>query len=249
MSAKRYSKQSLRPVSIKHLLRAKAEVEGANPMLDNEELSMVKIIGRVSKATAVSTFLKYSIADGPHSIECIKFMNDQSTDSNDVQTFSEGSYVKVIGNVKVNGKSNTLQVTNIFVFPVTSMDEVTYHNLECVYSYLQMTRGNDAMQTHGGNMTTDQSNAYNSSAYANTSNQHNFQQGGNAGNNQYAHLPRIEAQIMGLLDKYQDGVDVNTIMGTLRSVGSQDEIGGALGRLEGEGHVYDMGDGRFCKTG
>ncbi|KAJ3013278.1 UNVERIFIED_CONTAM: hypothetical protein HDU68_000782 [Siphonaria sp. JEL0065] len=118
------------------------------------------------------------------------------------------------------------------------MDEVTYHNLECVYSYLQTTRGTDAMQTDGGNMTTDHSNACNSSACSNTNNQNNFQQAGNA-SNQYAHLPRIEAQIMGLLDKYQDGVDVNTIMGTLRSVGSQDEIGYVFTMQLSEGGVRD----------
>ncbi|KAI9351289.1 hypothetical protein BDR26DRAFT_850805 [Obelidium mucronatum] len=245
--AKKFAKQSLRPVAIKHLLRAKVEVEGAGPMLDNEELSMVKIIGRVSKAGVASTVLKYMISDGPHNIECVKFMSD-SSDPTDVQTFSEGSYVKVIGIAKMNSKTNVLQLSNIFVFPVTSMDEVTYHNLECIYSYLQITRGSSGGAPHGQNMTADQSNAYNSSAYA-SNNQQGFQQGAmGGGQNPYSHLPRIDSQIISLFDKYQDGVDINTIMGTLRSVGSQQEIGEAVERLENEGHIYDMGDGRFCKT-
>ncbi|KAJ3066670.1 DNA-directed RNA polymerase I subunit rpa2 [Rhizoclosmatium hyalinum] len=242
LGGKRFGKQSLRPVSLKHLARAKAEVEGAPPMLDNEELSYVKIIGRISKASVASTLLKYMVTDGPYSVECVKYLSD-SADPNDVQTFSEGTCVKVVGIAKINSKKNVLELSGIFVYPVTNMDEVTYHNLECIYHHLQLTRGVGGAMP--GQMTADQSNAFNSTAYANNTNA--FQQPG--ATNHYAHLPPMEAQIMGLLDKYQDGVDLDNIMGSLRSVGAPADIRGALERLENEGHIYDTGDGRYCKTG
>ncbi|KAJ3117545.1 DNA-directed RNA polymerase I subunit rpa2 [Physocladia obscura] len=239
---KKFTNQSLRPVSIKHLLRAKVETEGNPPSLDGEELGLVKIIGRVSKASVNSTSLKYVVSDGPYNIECSKFVGADNVDGNDYNTFSEGTYVKIIGTAKMY--KNAVTLSNIFVFPVPEFDEITYHNLECVYIHLLLTRG-DPMTV--SNMTADQSNAYNSTAYAAGG---STPGGGaiNSKNHPYSHLPRVQGQIMLTLSKSADPVPRDTIFAALRGVANDADIGEALQSLENEGHLYDNGDSTYQIT-
>ncbi|KAJ3064374.1 hypothetical protein HDU98_012206 [Podochytrium sp. JEL0797] len=89
---KQFRKQSLRPVSIKHLSRARAETEGASLVLDGEEMNMVKVIGRITKASVASTVMKYLVSDGNHNVECVKFLSpEQGGDLADTQTFRQAS--------------------------------------------------------------------------------------------------------------------------------------------------------------
>ncbi|KAJ3212781.1 replication factor A protein 2 [Entophlyctis luteolus] len=230
----KFANQTLRPVSIKHLLRARAEIEGNPPVLDGIELGLVRIVGRITKTSVTSTALKYVLAEGPHTIECSKLMGSDMSDSAELNAFSEGTFVKVFGAAKIY--KSQVQVANMFVYPITNFDEVTYHSLECVYVHLKLTRGEEMTNP----MTVDQSNALNSSVYAVSSS--------NGLANKYSQYPRVQASILSILDKYTDAVPKSVLIAQMRGIAPPSEIEMAFNALESEGFIYDNGDQSFQKT-
>ncbi|KAI8608953.1 hypothetical protein BC830DRAFT_1173974 [Chytriomyces sp. MP71] len=220
-SQKTFRNGTLVPVTVRMLVSAKPLSADAPLMLANHELSNVRIMGRITRSQVTSQLVRYTVTDGAHSVECTKFGAGDGTDAADAPAFAEGTYVKVFGLAKFNTKNATVIINTNHVAPVSGMDEVTFHNLECVYVHLQMTRGTDVLQNPAMNPT--QSNAFHNSAYsAGATPGGGFNQN-SAGNTKYAGLPRVEASILQLLDA-QDALYQDAIQQSLRGIASAQEI-------------------------
>ncbi|KAJ1561315.1 replication factor A protein 2, partial [Cladochytrium tenue] len=142
--AKPRTSWSARPVTIKHLLTASQEVGGENALfeLDGHEFSTAVVVGRVQRATSTSTFTSYIIEDGTGQIDIRKWVqksNESDFDAAAEETYPVGAYLRVVGAMRPYQGKTYLQAHAIF--PIQSVDEITYHILDAVYAHLYITRG------------------------------------------------------------------------------------------------------------
>ncbi|KAJ3307753.1 replication factor A protein 2, partial [Blyttiomyces sp. JEL0837] len=242
--------QSLRPVTIKNLQRARQDGADMNPFnLDGRELATAVVIGRVTRTLSQSTFNVYTIHDGTAQMDVKKWIDKDasvdefSEDSNEM--FPEGSYVKAIGTLRMKMKSTDLELHAFSVRPVESMDEITYHFLDCIYVHLYLTRpmldtsaqhmggGHQQQQQQQFHLNQEQSDAFQKSAYNNNNN-----------NNGYQFNNTLQERICNLVRGNE--CTIGTIIHNMRAYASEQEIRGMVGHLETEGYLCntnpDMGE-------
>jgi replication factor A2 len=117
------------------------------------------LVGRVTKATSHSTRTSYQITDSTGTADVVKWIDknpDAEMDAEGAAIFkygvssfrlswiftfvsSEGSYVRVYANYRTFQGKAAIQANHISV--VDSIDEVTHHNLDCIYTSLYLTKG------------------------------------------------------------------------------------------------------------
>ncbi|KAJ3417143.1 DNA-directed RNA polymerase I subunit rpa2 [Chytridiales sp. JEL 0842] len=228
---KQYREQTLRPVTIKQLNSAQADVADGPFKLDNHELSLILLVGKITKATSQSTRTQYQITDGTGTADVLKYLDknpDMMPVDEEAPMFSEGTYVRVYAHYRSNHGKAQIQAHHISA--VQSMDEVTYHNLECVYTHLYLSRGALNTTAPAVQLNAAQNAAYSNSEYAPQHGQQNH--GG------YMNLTPVQSQIMQCLRNTEEA-DVQTIYFSCRGLGDEDSIRQELEYLCSEGHIYN----------
>ena len=132
---KSYDEQTLIPVTAKMLLSTVPNGEGTLALADGRELYQVTIVGAVRSAADNSTNVTYELEDGTGLIEIKQWNTD-----NDCRALAEMRsrctqehvYIKCIGQIKDYDGKKTLVADQVRI--VNSIDEVTHHFLEVVYS-------------------------------------------------------------------------------------------------------------------
>jgi RecG-like helicase len=194
--------QNLRPVSIKQILDSISTMPDSPLMVDNQDLHQISIIGRINSTVISSSNIQYVIDDGTGQIDVRKFNDIQ--DDEQQNSFSEGQFVKIIGQPKV---FNTKKSINAFkISLVESLDEIANHNLKIVYTHLMITRPEKFIKNPTQNGL-----------------QSAFGQGSNFNND----LTPLQNQIMNVLRQYTGdftGCPLSDIVHKLRSLGSEDQI-------------------------
>ena len=132
---KSYEEQTLIPVTAKMLLSTIPNGEGSLALADGRELHQVSIVGAVRTAADNSTNVTYELEDGTGLIEIKQWNTD-----NDCRALAEMRsrctqehvYIKCMGQIKDYDGKKTLVADHVRI--VNSIDEVTHHFLEVVYS-------------------------------------------------------------------------------------------------------------------
>ncbi|KAJ1562485.1 replication factor A protein 2 [Cladochytrium tenue] len=238
--AKPRTSWSARPVTIKHLLTASQEVGGENALfeLDGHEFSTAVVVGRVQRATSTSTFTSYIIEDGTGQIDIRKWVqksNESDFDAAAEETYPVGVYLRVVGAMRPYQGKTYLQAHAIF--PIQSVDEITYHILDAVYAHLYITRGG-APSAPQHNLNAAQSAAYASSAYAQKPGL-----GGGGGGGGGGDLGRVGQAIMELMNANKNlDVPEDHILHALRAIAPEHEIRSNLSSLDQEGYIFASSD-------
>ncbi|GJJ72884.1 replication factor A2 [Entomortierella parvispora] len=134
---KRANNHSLRPVTIKQLLSVGQTQSDGDMTLDGRDLGQVVFIAVVRLISAQSTHTTYTVEDGTGQIELKKFASDDE-DAVEQSSIIQGSYVKVVGNLKEF--QQRFSITVHVIRPIQDMNELTYHNLEVMLVHASLTR-------------------------------------------------------------------------------------------------------------
>ncbi|KAJ3153784.1 replication factor A protein 2 [Geranomyces michiganensis] len=228
------SNQSLRPVTIKQIGDARQPIPDAPFVLDGEEISQVTLVGRVTSVSQQSTFVTYNLDDGTGNLDVKLFMND---DDNDDKARQRDAIVYA----PVCQKRTSIVAFNIR--PIETPDEITYHNTECEYVHLFLTKG--GLPGHGVQQQAD----------GNTYNQQNSMYGNGPGGapgvvDNGATTP-LQAQIISFVSQYghtQDGAAVPDIVQKFRGQASETDIRNDVVFLCTEGIFYSTTDEDHVKN-
>ncbi|WEW57359.1 Replication factor A protein 2 [Emydomyces testavorans] len=153
--AKRYTKESLRPVTIKQINDASQPYPDAEFKIDGTEVTQVSFVGQVRNISQLTTFITYKLDDGTGEVEVKRWLDnadrpdgppgdpmdtgEPTTGHGDKKEIVTNGYAKVWG--KLSSFNNRRSVTAHVIRPLTNMDEYHYHFLEATAIHLFFTRG------------------------------------------------------------------------------------------------------------
>jgi replication factor A2 len=130
--------QTMRNVTIHQILK---EVSGDDQYrVDGVDLSTFYIVGRIVDRSENSTALKLKVDDGTGSIEVIHYVEDTNPLIQvAAQEWTVNSYVRVCGHMR--GMDGKQSIVAFRIKVVTDFNEITYHNLQCIFQHLHLTKG------------------------------------------------------------------------------------------------------------
>ncbi|EGN93261.1 hypothetical protein SERLA73DRAFT_189801 [Serpula lacrymans var. lacrymans S7.3] len=230
---------SLRPMTIHQLQDASQAHSDADWMLDETEIGQVTVVGQVVSIQSQATNSLYWLDDGTGRIEARHWTDSSLTESSEKwDGVLEGTYVRVLGNLKMFGNKRYINATHIR--NVQSPDEIYFHLLEAMTVTLTWERGPPPGpgQTHRLGAVANAPGAA-AAVYK--------QSHSTASNEQYAHLPALQQSIISFIlsqPTSTEGVHVGAIA---RAVGGDAiTISDALDKLMDEGHVFStINDSHF----
>ncbi|KAG0240837.1 replication factor A protein 2 [Actinomortierella wolfii] len=153
--APKKTQHTLRPVTIKQLLRVSETHADGDFKLDGQELSQVKIVAAVRSVTRQTTITTFKLEDGTGTIDAKLFSNADEGEVEPMSQIVEGVYVRVIGQLKSYREKNYF--LNLFnhqsIQIVTDPNEITTHNLEVIYAHVAATRNKMHTAQHDVAMT------------------------------------------------------------------------------------------------
>lgn len=142
------SNNALRPVRISEILEATQSHPDADFKIDNVEIGALTFCGRVVNVSSAATNTTYQIDDGTGSIEVKQWVDaDRATQSE----IRQDSSVRCHGTLKSFNQKRHVGLTCIKL--ITDEKELKYHELECQYVSLYVTRG--PLGESGANNTTN----------------------------------------------------------------------------------------------
>ncbi|KAK3824688.1 MAG: hypothetical protein J3Q66DRAFT_384090 [Benniella sp.] len=134
---KKIVNHTLRPVTIRQLLKVQQTYSDGDFKIDGRELVQVTFVGVVRGVNRQSTHQTYIIEDGTGSIDA-KAFHSEDEDSPETNAIIENVYVRVVGGVR--SYNNKFGITIYSIRPIQDMNEITYHNLEVMFLHVSSTR-------------------------------------------------------------------------------------------------------------
>lgn len=205
--------------------------------LEGAEFSQVRLVGCIVEMKEQSTNVTYTVEDGTGRVECKQWLDaeDETEDLSGDRKCVQGTYVRVIGNIKVfNGKRN---ISAFNVRPVTDFNEITHHALETIYVNLKASKGGSAAAAAAGSAGVA------SKTYEATS-------GGAATSGSGDSLQNDVLKVFTFHSSEDNqGLDIKRAVEMLIPKGySASDIRKAIGFLTDEGHLYSTIDENHLKS-
>ncbi|KAI5296086.1 replication factor A protein 2 [Ascosphaera acerosa] len=161
----RFTKDSLRPVTLKQITAATQAHPDSDFTIDGQEVSQIAFVGQVRDASTATTFNTYRLDDGTAEMEVRLWLNSETVDdamddAYDVLGGGAGGgagaaaaaavkrpfadiqpngYVKGFG--RINSYGNRITITATTLRPVKDINEYHLHFLEATAVHLYFTRG------------------------------------------------------------------------------------------------------------
>jgi len=226
------SNQNLRPVTIKQLYSAEQPVPEGPFKLNGKDLDHITLIGKVQKVQPMSINTIYTIEDGTGSIDVRIWINDNDSDAQKRSQWSEGTYIRVIGSLRVFGeKGDKRSVMAFHIHLIEDYNEITAHFLEVIKINLEDKKNNNSF----GNVDTTIP-AFGNSDYAPAMYNKNDNDMNVSGYSpcQQAIINLIKSQNLG-----EEGMHVDNIISILRGKYGEKEVRDSLEWLISECHLYN----------
>jgi len=221
---------SLRPLTIFQLLNATQAHSDAEWMLEDTEIGHVTCVAHVVSVQSQATNNVYGLDDGTGHIEA-RHWTDSSLeeDADKGAGIKEGTYVRVLGNLKMFGSKRYINVNHIR--PAKSADEIYFHLLEVMTVTLMWERGPPLRPGQQASETVG-SHSVAQSDYA-------AQSHGGAINSQWAHLPELSRNILQFIMNQpatEEGVNSAAILRALETTALA--LDQAIEQLMDDGLIY-----------
>ncbi|CAI0376466.1 unnamed protein product [Linum tenue] len=137
-AAKTRDSHGLVPATVKMISQAsQSGDEKSKFAINGVDVTNVTVVGMVSDIVEKVTDMGFIIDDGTGRIGCKRWVSD-GFDKMEAEAIQDGKYVRVNGHL--NSYQGTTNLVAFSVRPVTNFDEVTFHHIDCIYSYLQNTK-------------------------------------------------------------------------------------------------------------
>ncbi|CAG8560646.1 11307_t:CDS:2 [Paraglomus brasilianum] len=237
-------KQSLRPVTIGQIM--KAEEYDKTLLIDEEEVSQIKLIANVCSVGVNASCTTYILGDGTGTIKAKEWHAD------DESAFKErimvNTYVQIFGNLKA---TETERYVSIFqTRPVTDYNELTHHYLEVLSVHLSITRGSlpppqQALpsSSFSGQSETSSLSYLPYGMYSNNVPILNNDEGFVSPlHKEIRRLVRQWANTRNGLGESDDGMEINELVLRLQSTYGRDTVRDGVQWLINEGHLYTTMD-------
>jgi len=202
------------------------------------ELHQVKLVGVVREVQESVTNLLYKIDDMTGDSVTVRKWIDNEENQSQIQRRSEcreDTYVKIYGHLKIFQENRCLVAFQIA--PITDFNEITYHMIDVVQSFLTITKGLPSYNNANG---TDAVKELHGGA---NSHQQNSAMKDPFGNKPGSALTTHHRQMLEVIMAYPDeqGISVQELKGRLRGLNEM-QIRNALEFLSNEGHIYSTID-------
>lgn len=94
----------------------------------------------------------YTLEDSTGKINAIMWIDQDESEYmvSQRQTWKAGSYVRVVGNMRVNPQTSQKNINAFHLRVVTDFNEITYHLLDSIHTHLYNTQGPKASAPPGG---------------------------------------------------------------------------------------------------
>ncbi|GLJ27476.1 hypothetical protein SUGI_0539120 [Cryptomeria japonica] len=125
----------LLPLTVKQISQAtqKHSDDSSNYIIDGVDVNNVTLVGMVFNKEERITDVSFYLDDGTGKIEVKRWVND-AMESTEMAVVQNGSYVRVHGHLR--SFQNKKHVNAFSVRPITDFNEITFHNLECIFTRL-----------------------------------------------------------------------------------------------------------------
>lgn len=228
--------QNIVPVQISEILNSAEEgfqVEGI-------DVGMVIIVGEVMSINNTATKTTLVVSDQSGEIEVVQWIDE---DSRQKEAWSEGSHVRVIGNVRSQGDQNKKHVMAFKIQGTPTQAELDAHLLEIVHSHLKIKQLqgqiNDAAGT-GGLSNSMMGGGFSQNGGGQTMGSVTAQSFGNTKHD----------LVYGCIRQSMDdaGLHKDQLMAQIKSKMSKGEMENSLEFLSAEGHIYSTVDEDHFKS-
>ena len=131
----------MRAVTVLQIHQAVAAAGEDKFKIDGREIGTVTFVGQIIKISQRETNNSFEIDDGTGTIEVKVWTTteDAEDDAAKAPKYTERSYVRVFGNVKVYRDKKNVNATH--VIPLEDFNEITYHLLEALSTHLFFLHG------------------------------------------------------------------------------------------------------------
>ncbi|KAF2460759.1 hypothetical protein BDY21DRAFT_279217 [Lineolata rhizophorae] len=146
-AGKGYSRETLRPVTIKQLLDVPPTTDDSFK-LDGADVSALTFVGQIRNISSQATNVTYKMDDGTGIIETKLWRNVDAEAAAEMEggdsrhskpNVAENMYVRVLGRMRGFGNKNYVMAS--VVHPITDFNEIAFHLLEATVVHLHYTRG------------------------------------------------------------------------------------------------------------
>jgi len=241
--------QSLIPVTCKQVLDA--EQPGGpddNHQIDGRDAHVVSLVGCTVEIEETSTCINLQLEDGSGRLEVKKWVDDgEEADVNASKmraTWTEGTYVHVVGNIRVHNNKKGVVAFNIK--KVEDMNKLTHHMLEACFCHLKSQQPEMTATSAFNAAASGQAGQFESgTGNFNGEAQQDFGQ-----QNGESILQNMVIEcVKQLQNTFPDGVDIKKITEDLVSKGQNTaHISKAIAFLQDEGQLYSTTDDDHVKT-
>jgi len=206
---KKKDARSLLAVTIKQLDDAK--FRDLKFYIDEKEHSQVTLVGQIRKVEVQETKIIYVIEDGTGNMQTHMYI-DMEEDMSKRSSLREGVYVRVIGNLRILSGVRCLVAFQLI--PVTDYNEMTFHMLEVIHSYLLHTQG-PLPQSAASSQSTSSSSSSSSSRGSN---------GGMEGETADSNFSELQRAVLKVFqeDDAETGMSVQAVCQRIRNRSEQD---------------------------
>lgn len=245
------STDTVRAVTIRHLLRETESQQGDTFMVDGHELGTVTLVGKVVSFQQQHTqgMLVLDDSTGPK-MNVSVWRNDDQDHAG--QWLQPGLYVRVYGTLKVFNKQKSL--TAYAVKRIDDHNEVVHHNLKCIFEQMHLMQGPPPQagsmqakptQPAAGQMAYTNTGAYGGAAATQGAYGGPAAAGGND----------IRQDVCNFFNRpdilaLQNGASVDDCVRALQAAGrnyARQQVMEACDFLHNEGHMYTTNDDQHFK--
>eukprot|EP00794_Sanderia_malayensis_P004687 gene4687-5302_t len=231
--------QSLIPCTVAMLYQAKFDKVTDVFKFDDIELHQVSIVGVIREVQESSTNLLFKVDDmTADSIIVRRWMDpeDSGKESKKRSQCREDAFVRVYGHVK--SFQDTPCLIAFSILPVSDPNEISYHMIDVVHSFLAIKKG-PSIRPPAGNASEERS-PMSANRSINAGGADAFRSGGGG---QSSGLNGPHKQVLDAIIDCQDeeGIALATLKSSLRNLNNHD-LKKALEFLSNEGHIYSTID-------
>ncbi|GAA5900533.1 Rfa2p [Sporobolomyces salmoneus] len=152
---KKAGSSALRPVTIHQVISAQQAFGDAEFMIDGSEVKDVTLVACIRSVNITTTQATFLIEDGTGQIDCRMWIENGAGEEGEqdsrLSSLENNRYVRILGSIKTFSEKRHISAQR--VRPITDMNEISFHLIECAYVHKYITLGPPG----GGNtsMVTD----------------------------------------------------------------------------------------------
>ncbi|GAA6019989.1 hypothetical protein JCM11491_004890 [Sporobolomyces phaffii] len=140
---KKAGTSALRPVTIHQVISAQQAFGDAEFLIDGTEVKDVTLVACIRSVNITTTQATFLVEDGTGQIDCRMWIENSGGEDGEsdprLASLENNKYVRILGSLKTFAEKRHVSAQR--VRPVTNMNEINFHLIECAYVHKCITNG------------------------------------------------------------------------------------------------------------